>query len=84
MASSFTFAIEAPPAATIKVSPMGVQNGTKASDVRAAVLGHIKALRSLGRTRINTREIAASLGLPRVMVEQAVRQLGDQGVKVLG
>lgn len=59
-----------------------VQDGSQSKAVREAVLGHIKALRRLGNTRVNTRDIAIALGLSRSIVEQAVAQLGDEGVKV--
>jgi biotin operon repressor len=51
--------------------------------VRNAVLSHIKALRALGNVRTNTSDIAEALGVPRVLVEQAVAQLRDEGVKVI-
>lgn len=58
-----------------------VQEGVKAKAARKAVYAHIQALRSLGKTRVNTREIAEALGLSRSIVEQAVVQLRDEGVK---
>lgn len=60
------------------------QDGARSKAIRAAVLGHIKALRALGKTRVNTRDIATALDLPRAVVEQAVLQLGDEGVKISG
>lgn len=59
-----------------------VQTGKQNRVVRAAVFDHIKALRKLGQTRVNTRDIAIALNLPRPLVEQAVAQLKDEGVKV--
>lgn len=50
--------------------------------VREAILTHIKALRKLGQTRVNTRDIAVSLSLPHSLVEQVVGGLEDKGVKV--
>jgi hypothetical protein len=58
-----------------------VQDGTQGRAVREAVFAYIKALRALGKTRVNTREIADALDLPRTLVEQAVTRLRDEGVK---
>jgi len=58
------------------------QDGSNSKAVKAAVLSHIKALRALGHTRVNTREIASALNLRPLLVEQAVAQLRDEGVKV--
>lgn len=80
---SIRFAV-AKPAATFQFQRSGkVQNGSRAREIRAAVLAYIDARRSLGKTRIRTSEIAHSLELPRPIVEQAVRQLQDEGVKIL-
>ena len=59
------------------------QTGQHNRVVRAAVLAHIKALRSLGNVRANTSDIAEALGVSRVQVEQAVAQLKDEGGKVI-
>src|SRR6478672_6861948 len=59
-----------------------VQDGTQSKVVREAVYGHIKALRKLGQTRVNTSDIALALNIPRSLVEQAVAQLEDKGVKI--
>lgn len=59
-----------------------VQDGLQGKAARAAVLAHIKALRKLGYTRVNTRDIAEALGMSRPLVEQAVTQLKGEGVKV--
>jgi biotin operon repressor len=58
-----------------------VQDGSRNKVAREAVLAHIKVLRKLGQTRVNTREIASALNLPHALVEQAATQLKDQGVK---
>ena len=61
-----------------------VRTGTGAfsKKVEAAVYSHIRAVRGLGRTTINTAEIAAALNLPRVIVEQAITGLAKKGVKI--
>ena len=50
-------------------------------DAEAAVYTHIRALRALGRTHINTVEIAEALNLPLKVVEQIVGKLTRKGVK---
>jgi hypothetical protein len=57
------------------------QSGSRNKVVREAVLAHIKALRKLGQTRVNTRDIASALNLPHALVEQAASQLASEGVK---
>lgn len=59
-----------------------IQDGKQNKIVREAVFAHIKALRKLGQTRVNTREIAAALKLPNAVVEQAAAQLKEEGVKL--
>ena len=48
-----------------------------------AVYGYIRAIRALGRTGVNTSEIAAALSLPISTVNRAVSALRSQGVRVL-
>jgi predicted transcriptional regulator len=48
-----------------------------------AVYGYIRAIRALGRTGINTSEIAAALSLPMSTVNQAVSSLRSQGVRII-
>lgn len=49
--------------------------------VEDAVYSHIRAIRSLGRTRINTAEIAMALSIPQRDVDRAVASLRGRGVK---
>lgn len=63
------------------VSGSSIQSGKRAEDTREAVRNYIWALRSLGKTRVNTRDIAIALDLPRTLVEQAVAHLKSEGVK---
>ena len=51
--------------------------------IRNAVYLHIQAVRSMGRTSINTAEIAEALGVPRSYVDAAVKSLSDRGVKAI-
>jgi predicted transcriptional regulator len=47
-----------------------------------AVFSHIRAVRTLGRKGINTKEIAAALSLPVSEVDRAVKMLDAKGVKI--
>jgi hypothetical protein len=51
--------------------------------VQNAVYAHIRAIRSLGRTQINTSEIAAALSLPVAEVNRAISSLKKKGVRAL-
>jgi hypothetical protein len=55
-------------------SSKGVQN---------AVYAYIRAIRALGRTRINTSEIADALSLPIPEVNRALSSLKRKGVRAL-
>lgn len=54
------------------------------SSVSRAVYDHIRAMRTLGRTTVNSADIAKALGLSRRDVEAAIVQLSERGVKVIG
>lgn len=56
----------------------------KQKETEAAVYGHIKAMRTLGHIRINSVNIARALSLPISDVEEAMRKLGDKGVRITG
>jgi hypothetical protein len=55
----------------------------KSHSIENAVYGHIRALRALGRKRINTDEIADALSLPMADVNQAIAVLRNRGVKLI-
>ena len=57
------------------------RQGAVQKQIVAAVYAHIKAVRSLGRTGINTADIARALGLPLHEVERAVAALQTKGVR---
>lgn len=67
---------------TIKASP-GHRHSRAAvpDDIKSAVYSHIQAIRSLGRTKTNTAEIADALDLDRKLVEAAVHSLREAGVR---
>lgn len=52
--------------------------------IETAVYSHIKAMRALGRTSLNTTEIARALSISRKDVERAVPNLRDKGVRRIG
>lgn len=56
-------------------------SAVKPASVEAAVFAHIKALRALGRTTVNTGEIARALALPLRDVEAAAARLRSKGVR---
>lgn len=49
--------------------------------VEGAVYAQIQALRALGRTSVNTTEIADALKLPISLVNETVARLRQKGVK---
>jgi predicted transcriptional regulator len=51
--------------------------------IENAIYAHIQAIRSLGRTAINTAEIAEALSLPVSTVNRAISALKKKGVKVM-
>ena len=53
-------------------------------EIEAAVYAHIRAMRALGHTHVNSLAIARALSLPISDVEVAMRQLSDKGVRVIG
>lgn len=55
-----------------------------AHKIEDAVYAHIQAMRALGRTRVNTAQIARALGLKTQVVDRAVSGLESKGVRVIG
>jgi hypothetical protein len=49
--------------------------------LRLAILAHIRAIRTLGRTERNTQEIADALGISVQEVNEAVEGLRREGVR---
>ena len=52
--------------------------------IEAAVFSHIKALRALGKTLVNTAEISDALSISRQEVERAIKGLEQKGVRRVG
>lgn len=53
------------------------------NSIESAVYAHIRALRALGRTSVNTSEIAGALSLTVAQVGAAISNLQSKGVKVV-
>lgn len=51
--------------------------------IQGAVYAHIRAVRALGRTRLNTAEIAEALSLSIGEVNRAVASLKTKGVRLV-
>ena len=61
-----------------------VRRPSRASkNIQNAVYAHIRAIRALGRTEINTSEIADALSLPVAEVNRAISSLKKNGVRAL-
>lgn len=89
--SSATYAVEIHPSYGPTVSGGGeavvkIQTGQfQRLDPRAiedAVYGHIMAIRALGRTSINTAEIAAALNVSLELVESTIESLRARNVRI--
>ncbi len=63
----------------------GGRRGTRAQKgIEAAVYAHIRAMRALGHTNVNSLAVARALSLSVTDVEAAMRNLSDKGVRVIG
>jgi hypothetical protein len=68
----------------VKLSPQSKSARRESQERRidSAVYAHIRAVRTLGRTQVNTAEISKALGLPLREVEKAAARLMTKGVKL--
>jgi hypothetical protein len=57
--------------------------GGSSKRVQNAVYAYIRAIRTLGRTKINTTEVADALSLPVAEVNGALSSLKKRGVRAL-
>lgn len=62
-------------------SPRDIKRSTKS--IESAVYAHIRAVRALGRDKINTADIAEALSIPVAEVNRAILSLSKRGVKTL-
>ncbi len=72
-----TFTVQGP-------SKGSIGTGHTAKNVENAVYGHLRVMRTLGRTRVDSSEISQALQLPRHLIEQALNNLTKKGVKIVG
>ena len=52
-------------------------------NIEKAVYGYIRAIRAVGRAKVDSGEISVALNLPFRDVEKAMRQLSGRGVKIV-
>ena len=65
-----------------QTSPMHVTLSGTTRQIENAVYAYIQAIRTLGRTQVNTLEIAKGLNLTAAVVEKTLAALEKKGVKV--
>ena len=53
----------------------------RSKGIQNAVYAYIRAIRALGRTEINTSEVASALSLPVAAVNRAISSLKKKGVR---
>ena len=63
---------------TVPVPAGGSRAQRPDKKLEAAGYGHIRAVRALGRTQIDTNEIANALGLSRMQVHSTLESLKDE------
>jgi hypothetical protein len=68
---------------TLTMSPSApvTERKVDGKKIESAVYAHIQAVRALGRTTINTTEVARALGLSLADVERTLSALRRRGVK---
>jgi len=59
-----------------------VTGSPRKSEIEKAVYAHIRAVRALGRTQINTSDVADALSLPVSEINHAIVRLRKKGVRV--
>ncbi len=70
-------------AAAVALPVVRAADATPYEDIEDAVFKYIEAIRAIGKTRVNTSEIAEALSLHPRDVERAARNLHARGVKAL-
>jgi hypothetical protein len=71
---------------TLAVGSVGrsrVASPPSQKNIESAIYAHIQAVRALGRTRIDTAEIAKALDLTPFQVERTISSLTRKGVKLV-
>lgn len=64
------------------VSHTARRHASPTKEIERAVYSYIRAMRAIGRTRLNTIEIARALGISPARVAQVVQGLSKKGVKI--
>src|ERR1700757_2649052 len=70
------------PASVSVTKPQSQRSPNK--KIETAVYTYIRALRSLGKTQVNTAEIAKALGLPVSIVASVLPKLSEKGIRRAG
>lgn len=65
------------------VVPQSPKEEPSTSKIERAVIGYIRAIRALGRTEVNTAEIAEALNLRVDEVNSVLNELKKRGVRLL-
>lgn len=81
-AAGSVISIERP--ATRRKSGSAARSAAAEKKIEGAVYAHLRAMRSLGRETITSREVADALAIPISDVNIAFRALRAKGVKVIG
>lgn len=68
----------------ILAGKVSAAKGRHDKSVENAVYGHIRAVRALGRTTVDTGQIARALGIPIHEVDRVIVKLNSRGVRLLG
>jgi hypothetical protein len=68
----------------IRVTRAKPEHQRSSKSVEAAVYGFVRAVRALGKTQINTADIAKALGLPVSKVDEVLPKLIGKGIRRAG
>jgi hypothetical protein len=84
--TSTTYEVRRPVRTTgsFSVSVTGPRPKRGEKTIETAVYTYIQALRSLGKTQVNTAEIATALGVPVSSVARVLPKLSEKGVRRTG
>lgn len=60
------------------------QTERNGKNIETAVYTYVRALRTLGKTQVNTAEIARALGVPVSSVDRVLSKLSERGIRRAG
>lgn len=69
---------------SVSVSVTRPQSQRSDKKIETAVYTYIRALRSLGKTQVNSAEIARALGVPVSNVDRVLPKLTEKGIRRAG